>query len=134
ACKAVVRLPDPKRKTLGEKGIDCIFVGYTEHSKACRLYVIEHNDYVSINSIIESIDAIFDENRFCSIPRQNDIIPNTNESQRNDHSDDVTSEIPESRKGKRVRKAKSYGKRVRKAKSYGKRVRKANLIAPVKGS
>ncbi|GKC40548.1 zinc finger, CCHC-type containing protein [Tanacetum coccineum] len=31
---AVVRLPDPKRKTLGEKGIDCIFVGYAEHSKA----------------------------------------------------------------------------------------------------
>nr|GEW12006.1 hypothetical protein [Tanacetum cinerariifolium] len=26
----VVRLPDPKRKTLGEKVIDCIFVGYAE--------------------------------------------------------------------------------------------------------
>ncbi|GKD75350.1 zinc finger, CCHC-type containing protein, partial [Tanacetum coccineum] len=37
---AVVRLPDPKRKTLGEKGIDCIFVGYAEHSKAYRFYVI----------------------------------------------------------------------------------------------
>ncbi|GJY78267.1 zinc finger, CCHC-type containing protein [Tanacetum coccineum] len=35
-CRAVVRLPDPKRKTLGEKGIDCIFVGYAEHSKAYR--------------------------------------------------------------------------------------------------
>nr|GEX03252.1 zinc finger, CCHC-type [Tanacetum cinerariifolium] len=33
---AIVRLPDPKRKTLGEKGIDCIFVGYVEHSKAYR--------------------------------------------------------------------------------------------------
>ncbi|GJX78770.1 zinc finger, CCHC-type containing protein [Tanacetum coccineum] len=32
--RAVVRLPYPKRKTLGEKGIDCIFVGYAEHSKA----------------------------------------------------------------------------------------------------
>ncbi|GJX72669.1 zinc finger, CCHC-type containing protein [Tanacetum coccineum] len=29
---AVVRLPDPKRKSLGEKGIDCIFVRYAEHS------------------------------------------------------------------------------------------------------
>ncbi|GJV55264.1 zinc finger, CCHC-type containing protein [Tanacetum coccineum] len=30
---AVVRLPDPKLKTLGERGIECIFVGYAEHSK-----------------------------------------------------------------------------------------------------
>ncbi|GJZ70961.1 zinc finger, CCHC-type containing protein, partial [Tanacetum coccineum] len=79
------------------------------HSKACRFYVIEPNDSVSINSIIESRDAIFDENRFSSIPRPNDIIPNSVESQRDDHSDDVPSEIPEPRKGKRVRKAKSYG-------------------------
>ncbi|GJZ85563.1 zinc finger, CCHC-type containing protein [Tanacetum coccineum] len=108
-CRAVVRLPDPKRKTLGEKGIDCIFVGYAEHSKAYRFYVIEPNDSVSINSIIESRDAIFDENRFSSIPRPKDIIPNSVESQRDDHSDDVPSETPEPRKGKRVRKAKSYG-------------------------
>nr|GFA50173.1 hypothetical protein [Tanacetum cinerariifolium] len=60
---AVVRLPDPKRKSLGEKGIDCIFVGYAEHFKAYR----------------------------------------------DDHSDDVPSGIFEPRKGKRVRKAKSYG-------------------------
>ncbi|GJW88751.1 zinc finger, CCHC-type containing protein [Tanacetum coccineum] len=106
---AVVRLPDPKRKTLGEKGIDCIFVGYAEHSKAYRFYVIEPNDSVSINSIIESRDAIFDENRFSSIPRPKDIIPNSDESQRDDHSDDVPSEISEPRKGKRVQKAKSHG-------------------------
>nr|GFB12230.1 zinc finger, CCHC-type [Tanacetum cinerariifolium] len=75
-CRAVVRLPDPKRKTLGEKGIDCIFVGYVEHSKAYR-------------------------------PK--DIIPNSDESQRDDLSYDVPNEIPEPRKGKRVWKAKSYG-------------------------
>nr|GEY98090.1 zinc finger, CCHC-type [Tanacetum cinerariifolium] len=34
--RAVVRLSDSKRKTLGEKGFDCIFVGYAEHSKAYR--------------------------------------------------------------------------------------------------
>ncbi|GJS08243.1 zinc finger, CCHC-type containing protein [Tanacetum coccineum] len=97
-CRAIVRLPDPKRKTLDEKGIDCIFVGYAEHSKAYRFYVIEPNDFVSINSIIESRDAIFDENRFSSIPRPKDVIPNSVESQRDDHSDDVPSEIPEPRK------------------------------------
>ncbi|GKC29826.1 zinc finger, CCHC-type containing protein [Tanacetum coccineum] len=108
-CRAVVRLPDPKRKTLGEKGIDCIFVRYVEHSKAYRFYVIEPNDSVSINSIIESRDAIFDKNRFSSIPRPKDIIANSDESQRDDHSDDVPSEILEPRKGKRVQKVKSYG-------------------------
>ncbi|GKD90926.1 zinc finger, CCHC-type containing protein, partial [Tanacetum coccineum] len=108
-CRVVVRLPGPKRKTLDEKGIDCIFVGYAEHSKAYRFYVIEPNDFVSINSIIESKDAIFDDNRFSSIPRPKDIIPNFNESQTDDHSNDIPSENPEPRKGKRARKAKSYG-------------------------
>ncbi|GKB45773.1 zinc finger, CCHC-type containing protein [Tanacetum coccineum] len=64
---AVVRLPDPKLKTLGERGIECIFVGYVEHSKVFRFYLIEPNDSVSINSIIESKDVIFDENRFSSV-------------------------------------------------------------------
>ncbi|GKB53672.1 hypothetical protein Tco_0904425 [Tanacetum coccineum] len=42
---------------------------YVKHSKAFRFYVIEPNDSVSINSIIESKDAIFDEHRFSSVPR-----------------------------------------------------------------
>ncbi|GJU97878.1 zinc finger, CCHC-type containing protein [Tanacetum coccineum] len=66
---AVVRLPNPKLKTLGERGIECIFVGYGEHSKAFRFYVIKPNESISINLIIESKDAIFDKNRFSSIPR-----------------------------------------------------------------
>nr|GEX94037.1 zinc finger, CCHC-type [Tanacetum cinerariifolium] len=108
-CRAMVRLPYPKRKSLGEKGINCIFVGYVENSNAYRFYVIEPNESISINSIIESRDAIFDENRFSSIPRLKDIIPNVQESQMDDHTDDVPNEIPEPQKGKRVRKAKSYG-------------------------
>nr|GEU54122.1 zinc finger, CCHC-type [Tanacetum cinerariifolium] len=75
-CRAVFRLSNPKRKTLGEKGIDCIFVGYAEHSKAFR-------------------------------PK--DIIPKFNESQRDDHSNDVASETPKPCRGKRARKDKSYG-------------------------
>ncbi|GJY63696.1 zinc finger, CCHC-type containing protein, partial [Tanacetum coccineum] len=103
------RLPDPKRKTLGEKGIDCIFVGYVEHSNAYKFYVIELSNFVSINIIIESRDAIFNENRFSSIPRPKDIIPNSDESQRDDQSNDVPSETLKPRKSKRARKAKSYG-------------------------
>ncbi|GJT74555.1 zinc finger, CCHC-type containing protein [Tanacetum coccineum] len=66
---AVVRLPDPKLKTLGERGIECIFVGCAKHSKAFRFSVIEPNDSVSVNSIIELRDAISDENRFSSVLR-----------------------------------------------------------------
>ncbi|GJV21467.1 zinc finger, CCHC-type containing protein [Tanacetum coccineum] len=116
ACYLLNRVPNKRNKTtpyelwktLGEKGIDCIFVGYAEHSKAYRFYVIEPNDSVSINSIIESRDAIFDENRFSSIPRPKDIIPNVQESQMDDHTD-VPNEILEPRRGKRAKKAKSYG-------------------------
>ncbi|GKD82101.1 zinc finger, CCHC-type containing protein, partial [Tanacetum coccineum] len=42
-CMVVVRLPDPKLKTLSERGIECIFAGYVEHSKAFRFFVIEPN-------------------------------------------------------------------------------------------
>ncbi|GJW59942.1 zinc finger, CCHC-type containing protein [Tanacetum coccineum] len=80
--RAVVSLPDPKLKTLGERGIECIFVGYAEHSKAFRFYVIEPNDSVAINSIIESRDAIFDKHRFSSVPRpsQRSLVKGTEDS------------------------------------------------------
>nr|GEW87873.1 zinc finger, CCHC-type [Tanacetum cinerariifolium] len=67
--RAVVRLPDLKLKTLSERGIECIFVGYAENSKVFRFYLIEPNESVSINLIIESKDSIFDENRFSSVSR-----------------------------------------------------------------
>ena len=73
--RAVMRLPEPKKHYLGEKGIDCIFIGYAEHSKAYRFYVIEPNEFVSVNTVIESRDAIFDELRFSSIKRPKDLTP-----------------------------------------------------------
>ena len=76
-CRAVVRLPQPKVKTLGERGIDCIFIGYAEHSKAYRFYVIEPNDSVAVHTVIKSRDAIFDENRFSSIPMPRDLVPSS---------------------------------------------------------
>ncbi|GJV23249.1 zinc finger, CCHC-type containing protein [Tanacetum coccineum] len=64
--EAICKIPDPRLKTLGERGIECIFFGYVKHSKAFRFNVIEPNEFVSI---IESMDAIFDENRFSSLSR-----------------------------------------------------------------
>ena len=76
-CRAIVRVPEPKKRKLGERGIECIFIGYAEHSKAYRFLVIEPNASIAVNTVIESIDAIFDETRFCSIPKPNDFIPTT---------------------------------------------------------
>ncbi|GKC47244.1 zinc finger, CCHC-type containing protein [Tanacetum coccineum] len=112
---AVVRLPDPKLKPLCERGIECIFVRYVEHSKAFRFYVIEPNDSVSINSIIESRDAIFDKNRFSSVPRPSLRIPNeTKDIGGSVVLKEVTKEVvqqpePELRKSKRNRNPKNFG-------------------------
>ncbi|GKF41459.1 zinc finger, CCHC-type containing protein [Tanacetum coccineum] len=108
-CKAVVRLPDPKLKTLGERDIECIFVGYAEHLKAFRFYVIEPNDSVSTNSIIESRDAIFDENIFSSVSGLSLRIPNgTEDIGGSAVPEEITEEVvqqpePELRKSKKNR-------------------------------
>nr|KAJ0219061.1 hypothetical protein LSAT_V11C300140140 [Lactuca sativa] len=110
-CRAVVRLTEPKRKMLGERGIDCIFIGYAKHSKAYRFYVLESNNFVFVNTVIESRDAIFDEERFTSIPRPRDMIHQSS-SKSATQAEDVSggaSSVPEPRKSTRARKAKSFG-------------------------
>ncbi|GJR82021.1 zinc finger, CCHC-type containing protein [Tanacetum coccineum] len=54
-CWAIVRLPEPKNKNLGEKGIDYIFIGYAEHSKA---YSIE-KDPKTFDEAMKSRDHAF---------------------------------------------------------------------------
>ncbi|GJU51071.1 zinc finger, CCHC-type containing protein [Tanacetum coccineum] len=97
AFSAIVRLFDPKLKTLGERGIECIFVGYVEHSKDFRFYVIEPNESVSINLIIKLRDAIFDENRFSSVPTpsQRSLINETEDIGVSEVSDGVPSGVIE---------------------------------------
>nr|KAJ0185985.1 hypothetical protein LSAT_V11C900489420 [Lactuca sativa] len=82
-CRAVVRLTEPKRKTLGERGID----------------------------LIESRDDIFDEERFTSIPRPRDMIHQSS-SKSTTQAKDVSggaSFVPEPWKSTRSREAKSFG-------------------------
>nr|GEZ98279.1 zinc finger, CCHC-type [Tanacetum cinerariifolium] len=107
-CKVAVRLPDPKLKTLAERGIKCICVGFVEHFKAFRFYVLEPNDSVAINSIIKLRYAIFDEHRFSSVirPSQRSLVKGTKDSCSLVVSKRVTDEIvqqskPELRKSKR---------------------------------
>ncbi|KAJ0712899.1 putative RNA-directed DNA polymerase [Helianthus annuus] len=105
-CRAVVRLTDPKIRNIGERGIDCIFIGYAEHSFAHRFYVIEPNDYVSVHTVIEARNAEYDENRFSSMPRPRDMVPSSS----NSHvADQVIDTPPELRRSGRARKAKSFG-------------------------
>jgi len=58
----MVNMPEPKRKKLGEWGVKGICIRYVQHSKAYRFVVIKPNDFVLVNSIIESRDVIFYEN------------------------------------------------------------------------
>lgn len=94
---------------MGEKGIDCIFIGYAEHSITYRFYVIEPIEYVSIHTVMESRDAIFDETHFSSIPRPNDVVPFIRSTTIGDLENDHEINIPEIRRSKRMRKRKSYG-------------------------
>ncbi|GKE59036.1 zinc finger, CCHC-type containing protein, partial [Tanacetum coccineum] len=67
-------------------------------------YVIEPNDFVSVNSVRESRDAIFDENRFSSIPRPKDIVSSSNRTQGGDVPGETPTKIPEPRRSNRARK------------------------------
>ncbi|GJS05291.1 zinc finger, CCHC-type containing protein [Tanacetum coccineum] len=117
ASRAVVRLLDPKLKTLSERGIECIFVGYAEHSKTFRFYVIEPNESVLINLIIKSRDLIFDKNRFSSVPKPSHrfLINGTEDIGGSVVLEEVTEEVvvqqpePELRKSKRNRIPKNFG-------------------------
>nr|GEV74215.1 zinc finger, CCHC-type [Tanacetum cinerariifolium] len=53
---------------------------------------------ISLSQIATSRYTIFDENRLSSIPRAKIVVQNLEESQRDDHSDNIASEIPEPRK------------------------------------
>ncbi|XP_074300561.1 uncharacterized protein LOC141631838 [Silene latifolia] len=74
-----------------------------------RFYVIEPNYFVSVHTVIESRDAIFDESRFSSMPKPKDLVPSS--SGAIEGSDNVTTQeaTPEIRRSKRKRIAKSFG-------------------------
>ncbi|GJV81291.1 ribonuclease H-like domain-containing protein [Tanacetum coccineum] len=72
-CRAIVQLPETKKRKLGDKGIEYIFLGYAQNSKAYRFIIVEPNDLISVNTIVESRDARFDENRFKTIPKAHEI-------------------------------------------------------------
>ncbi|GKF63625.1 hypothetical protein Tco_0187073, partial [Tanacetum coccineum] len=83
---------------------------YAKHSKAFGFYVIKPNDSVAINSIIESTDAILDENRFSSVPRpsQRSLVKGTEDSSGLVVLEKVTDEVVQQPDPK-LKKAKGIG-------------------------
>ena len=64
-CLAKVLIPEHKRKKLGPKTVDAIFLGYVENSYALRFLVIKSEiSGIDVNSIVEFRDATFFEDVF----------------------------------------------------------------------
>jgi len=52
-CLAKVMLPNPKKRKIGSKTYDCMFLGYVEHSVAYRFLVL-NSDIIERNTIAET--------------------------------------------------------------------------------
>ena len=62
-CLAKVMLPEPKRRKLGSRTCDCVFISYACNSLCYRFLVIK-SDILESYTIIESENAIFFEHVF----------------------------------------------------------------------
>jgi len=51
-------LSDPKKRKLGSKTSDCLFLGYAEHSAAYRFFVI-NSEIIEHNTIVETKNVEF---------------------------------------------------------------------------
>ncbi|KAL2249805.1 UNVERIFIED_CONTAM: Retrovirus-related Pol polyprotein from transposon TNT 1-94, partial [Sesamum indicum] len=64
-CLAKVLVPEHKRKKLGPKTVDAVFLGYVETSYALRFLVIKSEiPGIEVNTIVEFCDAVFLEDVF----------------------------------------------------------------------
>ena len=101
-CLAKVMLPEPKRRKLGSRTCDCVFIGYACNCSCYRFLVIK-NDILESNTNIESENAIFFEHVF---PLKN------KEKELHDSiaiSNDFVDDVQEIRRRKRARKENDYG-------------------------
>ena len=121
-CLAKVNVPINKKRKLGPKTVDCVFLGYSFHSTGYRFLIIKSDvPDMYVDTIMESRDATFFENEFPMKNTPSDtshetIIPHEHElSIPIDHAEDLHVHIPEeddtivTRKSKRQRVAKSFG-------------------------
>ena len=119
-CLAKVNVPIAKKRKLGPKTVDCIFLGYAFHSVGYRFLIIKSGIRdMHVGTILESRDVTFFENifpmketpsssshEFGETPENNDEIVHFDQPlEGNNEKDD--NEV--TRKSKRQRTAKSFG-------------------------
>ena len=64
-CLAKVNVPINKKRKLGPKTVDCVFLGYTIHSVGYRFLIINSGvPDIHVSTIMESRDATFFESDF----------------------------------------------------------------------
>jgi hypothetical protein len=64
-CLAKMNVPINKKRKLGPKTVNCIFLAYAHHSFAYRFLVVKSEvPDMHVNSLLESPDATFFENIF----------------------------------------------------------------------
>ena len=112
-CLAKVMLHDPKKRKIGSKTYDCMFIGYASNSAAYRFLVLK-SDVLESNTIIETKNAEFFEHIF-PLSEQISHTPTIVDAEKSydEHVptsvDDMESSHDESRKSKRQRKEVSFG-------------------------
>jgi hypothetical protein len=58
-------VPIPKKIKIGQKTVDCVFIGYAHNSSAYRFFIHKSDiPYMHVNTIIESRNASFFEEIF----------------------------------------------------------------------
>nr|AAU44091.1 putative polyprotein [Oryza sativa Japonica Group] len=119
-CLAKVNVPIAKRRKLGPKTVDCVFLGYAIHSVGYRFLIVNSGvPDMCVGTITESRDATFFENEFPmkntpSTSSQEPVLPHEHFAPIK-HNDQTPDENPEednivaTRKSKRQRIAKSFG-------------------------
>nr|ABA97555.1 retrotransposon protein, putative, Ty1-copia subclass [Oryza sativa Japonica Group] len=119
-CLAKVNVPITKKRKLGPKTVDCVFLGYAHHSIAYRFLIVKSEvPDMHVGTIMESHDATFFESFFpmkdthSGSSQPFEIIPSLitpPEQTKHTHEHVSEEDVSEaSRRSKRQRTAKSFG-------------------------
>ncbi|CAL9030102.1 unnamed protein product [Prunus brigantina] len=118
-CLVKVTIPEPKRKKIGPKTVDSVFLGYAHNSSANRFLVINSEiSEISNNTILESRDATYFEDIFPFKTRiQKQVVDRSRSNNGSDKASTITSlpvvnevkPLAEPRRSKRPRVEKSFG-------------------------
>jgi len=109
-CLAKVSIQEPKKRKIGPKTVDTIFIGYALDSNVNRFLVINSEiSEISNNTIIEVRDAVYFENIFplkFRIPSGPSITPSTSDIP---SSSSAPTDDSEPKRSKRTRTLTSFG-------------------------